>query len=78
MIQLTVNIPNDFEHKAIQLMTFLKTLDYVSSISSSEDKEEFKLSEEQIKRLEDARNAPTEDSISISQFKDNIKKKYDF
>ena len=78
MIQFTVNIPDNFEHKATQLMAFLKTLDYVSSLSTNEDKDGFNLSEEQIKRLDAARNAPTEDSISLNQFKENIKKKYDF
>jgi hypothetical protein len=28
--------------------------------------------------LDAARNAPAEDSISLNQFKENIKKKYDF
>lgn len=78
MIQLTVNIPDNFEHKATQLIAFLKTLDYVSSLSTSDDKEGFNLSEEQINRLETARNAPATDSISLTQFKDNIKDKYGF
>ena len=78
MIQLTVNIPDDYGQKATHLIAFLKTLDYVSSLSSNEIENDFTLSNEQIQKLENARNAPKSDLISLDTFKDKIHKKYGF
>ena len=79
MIHLTMNIPDNFEYKASGLVAFLKSLDYISSLSSATvDKEDFTLSPGQVSRLEAARNTPPNGFVSMDRFRESVKNKYGF
>jgi hypothetical protein len=75
MIQLTIDIPDTYKDKALTLIAFLQTLDYVT-LSKTEKGTDFSLSEEQIETLEKIKKTPLDQYTTLENFTSNFEKKY--